>query len=97
MKYSKIVYAHDKVIVALNARKEKYLNYETSTSGNTIGNVCVSCHDKEIFDYFGQAIKFNITDGGCMRVTFTEMIASKQNTNIRPLVDAEDQVLANSS
>ena len=39
--------SHDSVIVALNADKEKYLNYETSTSGSTIENVCVSYHDSE--------------------------------------------------
>ena len=37
MEHFNKVCSHDNVIVALNADKEKYLNYETSTSGSTIG------------------------------------------------------------
>ena len=47
MKYFKKVCAHDKVIIELSTDKEKYLNHETSTSCNTIGNVCVHCQDSE--------------------------------------------------
>ena len=45
MKHSKNFCAHDKVIVALNADIEKYLNYETTINGELIGNICVCCHD----------------------------------------------------
>ena len=52
MKYSKKVCAHDKVIVVLNADKDKYLNYETSSSVNTIGNVCVHFHGSKRSNLF---------------------------------------------
>ena len=39
--------AHDKVIVALNADKDQYLNYIIIISGDNIGKVCVRCHDSE--------------------------------------------------
>ena len=38
MKYFKKVCVHDRAIVALNADKDEYLNYETSTSGDFIGS-----------------------------------------------------------
>ena len=47
MKHFKKVYTHDEVIVASNTDKDKYLNYETSNSGKTIGNICVCCHKSE--------------------------------------------------
>ena len=34
MKYSKMECAYNKVIVASNADKDKYLNYETCNNGN---------------------------------------------------------------
>ena len=43
MIYSKKVCAKDKIIVALNDDKCKYLNYQTITIDKTIGNVYVSC------------------------------------------------------
>jgi len=58
MKYSKKVCKHDKVVVTLNADKDKYLNYETSTNGNTIGNVCVCYHDSERLYFFGLSKNF---------------------------------------
>ena len=36
MKYSKKLFAQDKFIVLLNANNEKYLNLETSISGDLI-------------------------------------------------------------
>jgi len=53
MKCSKKVCAHEKVIVVLNADKDKYSNYETSISGDTTGNLCVYCHDSEKLNFFG--------------------------------------------
>ena len=52
MKNFKKVCSHDSVIVAFIADKEKYLNYEISTSGNTIRNVCVHCHDSKKLNFF---------------------------------------------
>ena len=74
MKYSKNVCAHKKVIVVLNADKDKYLNYETSTNGDLIGNVCISFHDSERLNSFGVLKKFNIADGGYARVIFPEKL-----------------------
>ena len=45
MKHSNKVCAHDKVIVALNADKDKYLNYEKSTSGDNILKRICAFHD----------------------------------------------------
>ena len=59
MNYSKKVCAHDKVIVALNADKEIYLNYGTSSSGDLIGNVCLRCHDSEELNSFGVVKNFH--------------------------------------
>ena len=53
MKYLRKVCVHDKVIAALNAEKEKYLNYEISISGVVNGNVCVRCHESEGLNSFG--------------------------------------------
>ena len=53
MKHFKIVCSHDRVIVALNVDKKKYLNYETSSSGSTIGNVCMRCHDSKELNFSG--------------------------------------------
>ena len=41
MKYFNKVCAHCKVLIALNADKDKYLKYETSARGDTIGNIRV--------------------------------------------------------
>ena len=49
MKYFKKVCLHDRVIMAVNADKEKYLNNEQITCVKTIGNVRVKCHDSEEF------------------------------------------------
>ena len=43
---------HNKVIVALNTSREKYLNYETSFNDDLIGNVCVRCHDTKELNSF---------------------------------------------
>ena len=59
IKYSKEVCAHDKVFVALNVEKNNYLNNETSTIGNTIGNVCMRCHDSESLNFFGLSKQSN--------------------------------------
>jgi len=51
IRHSKQFCANDKVIVALNADKDKYLNYEKSRSGDTIGNLCLQCQDSEILNF----------------------------------------------
>ena len=53
MKRFKKACSNDSVIVALNADMEKYLNYETSTRGSTIGNVCMRCHNSKELNFFG--------------------------------------------
>ena len=53
MEHFEKVCSHDSVIEALNAGKEKCLNYEIGTSGNTIGNVCVHYHDSKELNFFG--------------------------------------------
>ena len=53
MKYSKKVCAHDKVIVVLNANKDKYFNYETSINGYLFENVSIHCHDIERLNSIG--------------------------------------------
>ena len=63
MKHSKKVCTHDKVIVALNADKDKYSNYETTTCDKTIGKVCVRCQDRERLEFFGVPKRFDST--GC--------------------------------
>ena len=52
--------SHVSVIVALIADKEKYLNYETSTSGSTIGNICVCCQDTKKLNFFGVPKKIQL-------------------------------------
>ena len=52
MKYSKKLCAHNKVIVTLNNDKDKYLNYETTTSGDTFGNICIQRLANERLKYF---------------------------------------------
>ena len=73
----------NKIIVALNADKENYLNYETSTSGNTIGNVCTCFHDGESLDFFGAPKAFYNGYGGYVRVRYLEMILFKENVNMK--------------
>ena len=53
IKYFKEVCRHDKIIVALNADKDKYLNYEKSTNSDTIGNKCELYHNGEKLNFFG--------------------------------------------
>ena len=81
MKYSKKVCAYDKVIVALNADKDKYLNYETRNSGDVIENGCVPGHDSERSNFFGILKMFNIHDDGYVRVSFPKLLVLKENTN----------------
>ena len=86
--------AHGRGIIALDAYKDKYLNYKTSTSGDPMENVCVHFHDNERLNFFGISNKFNITDGGCPRVTFPEMIALKENANIKLIVGDKGKIIA---
>ena len=97
MNYSTKVCAHDKIIVVLNADKEKYLNYETSASGNTIGNVCMRCHDSEKLDFFGVPKNFNRVNGGYSRVSLPEKLVLKENANLKIIVDDRGQLLATAS
>ena len=69
---------HDSVILALNADKYNYLNYEASTSDDTIRNVCVHCHDSKRLYFFGVSKKFNTYEGGYARVRSPEMIPLKR-------------------
>jgi hypothetical protein len=94
MEHFNRVCSHNKVIVALNADKEKYLNYETSTSGSTIENVCVRCHDSESLDFFGAPKNFYYTNAGYAKLSFPEMITLKENANIKIIVDDRGQLLA---
>ena len=55
---------HDSVSVTLNADKDKYLNQDTSTIGETIGSTCVRCHDYEGLKLTGIPRKINSYDGG---------------------------------
>ena len=95
MKYFRKARAHEKFSVALNADKEKYLNYETSINGDLTGKVCVRCHDSDVLNSFGITKVFNISGSdGKGRVTFPEIITRKDNANLRLLVDDEGQRLA---
>ena len=49
-KYLKKVCAHGRMIILLNADKEKYFDYEKSTNCDTIRNVCENCQDSETLD-----------------------------------------------
>ena len=49
---------HDKVIVALNINKYKYLNNKTSNNGDLIVNLSLRCHDSEILNSFGASKNF---------------------------------------
>ena len=97
MNYSTKVCAHDKIIVALNADKDRYLKYETSINGDLIGNVCQRCHDSEKLNFFGLSKLFNIAQGGCARVRAPGMIVLKENANLKIIVDEEGHLLANGS
>ena len=66
-------------LVALNAEKEKYLNYETSTKAGTTEYVCVRRHDSKELNLFGVLRKFMCYRGGCARVVFPEMLVLKEN------------------
>ena len=63
-KYSKEVYEHDKVIVALSSEKDLYLNCKTSINGDLIRNVCLHCHGSERLNSLGASKRFNSYDGG---------------------------------
>ena len=66
--------AHNEGFIALNADQDKYLNYEKSTNGNTIGNTCVRCHDSKRLDSFPRPKQFNIADGWiCRSSTYREV------------------------
>ena len=92
--YFKNVFTHDEVIVALHARKEKYLDYEKSITGNVIGNVRMRCHAIEVLNSFGGPGNFYRQNGGYAKVTFTEMIVLKKNASLKILVDDKGQLLA---
>ena len=83
-----------KINTYIIADKDKYLNYETTTSDNIIGNECVRCHEREKLESFRVPNKFNITDGGIAKVPFPDMMDLKANANIKLLVDDAGQLLA---
>jgi len=84
MKYSNKTRIHDKVVVAMNANKEKYLSYKSSTNGDLIG----------MYACFGVPRKFKYCRGGFARVTSPEKLVLKENANIKLIVDNEGQLLA---
>ena len=90
VKYFEKACAYNKVILALNAGKEKYLNYETSVTAYLIGNVCVRCHDNS----FGVPKNFYHQSAGYAIVTFPEMLVLKENASLKVLVDDEGQLHA---
>jgi len=53
MKFFKKLCIHNRVIVAFDAHKDEYLNYETCSIGDLMGNVCVRSHDSERLNFFG--------------------------------------------
>ena len=63
MIYFKKVCKYDNVIVELNADKYKYLNYETSSCGNTSLIVCIHCHDGERLNFFKVSQNFSSYEG----------------------------------
>ena len=97
MNYSKKVCTHDKIIVALNADKDRYLNQERNINGDFIGNVCVRCHDSEKLNFFGLSKPSNITHGGYARMRYTENLVLKENANIKIIVDEDGHLLATGS
>ena len=97
MNYSTKVCTHEKIIVVLNADKEKYLNYETSASGDLIGNVCIRCHNSEELNSFGVPKNFHHARGGYARVTLPEKLVLKENANLKIIVDDRGQLLATAS
>jgi len=97
MKYFKIVCVNDRVIVTLNADKDKYLNYKTSTNGDTIGHASERCHDSERLNFFRLPKKFKITKGGIARTDFAKLIVFKENASLRVIVENDGQVLSHSA
>ena len=89
MKYSKKACVHDRVVVALNAEVEKYLNYETSASGSKNGYVWVHCHDSRELNFFGVARKFNYYSAVYVRATSPKNLVLEENANIKLLFDDE--------
>jgi len=65
------------------------LNFKISNSRKTIGNVCGSCCDSQKIYSFGLPKILKFSEGGNVKVTFPEMIARKENANIKILVDEE--------
>jgi hypothetical protein len=94
MKHFKKLCSYDSVIVALNADKEKYLNCKPTTSGSTIGNVCIHCHDSKALNFSGVPKKFNSYDDGYTRLRSLEKIALNENAIINIIVDEEGHLLA---
>ena len=94
MKSTKKTCVHDSTLVALNAEKEKYLNYETSTKAGTTEYVCVRCHDSKELNFFGAQRKLKCCRGGYARVTSSKKLVLKENANILLLVEDEGQFLA---
>jgi hypothetical protein len=78
----------------LNADKNRYLNYETNTNGDIVGNKYLHCRDRERLNFFRLPKKFIITDGEYVRVRSPEVIALKENANIKIIVDEEGHLLA---
>jgi len=54
----------------------------------------VHFHDGERLNFFGVKKKFSSYDGGYARVRSLEMISTKENANIKIIVDEEGNLLA---
>ena len=59
MEYSKKC-AHDKVVVAMNADKDKYLNYETNANGDLIKDECMLCYESKELIFFRSTEKIQV-------------------------------------
>jgi len=97
MKYFVKVFLHDRVVLALNGDKETYLNFETSTNGNTFGNICECFHGSQGLNFFGELQKFKYCSGGYTRVKFREMEVAKDNSSVKLKVNDEGHLLASAS
>ena len=93
-RYPKKTSVHDKVVVAMNTDKEKYLNDKASANRDLIGNVHVRCHDSKELSFFGIPRKLKCYRGGYVSVTSPEKLVLKENKNLKLFVDDEGELLA---
>ena len=97
MKYFKKVCLYHRAVVTFNADKDKYTDWEISTNGNTIRNVCGRCNGIKRLNLFGVPTIFRCRNGGYNTVKFLDMIVLKDNASIKLIVDDESELLASAS